>query len=104
MTTPILNLNQVKTILQKHGTRGARLLSSLGQQHELVRALETDIGKTLLEDAVAKMDSLLLMIIDETADETHKAEYRVLRAITSRWAAKIDAYLKTISKIGGLNE
>lgn len=95
-----LKLNEAVQLVKKHRSRSGRLLSYLGEKHALIVALDTKIGGELLEDAVARMDALLLKIINESAGDIERAEYRVLRDITTRWASKIDAYFKTLTKIG----
>lgn len=96
-----LDLKNVEVFLRRHGSSGARVLSALGKQSHLIRALETEVGKALLEDSVNRMDVLLLKIINEESNEKDRAEYRVLKDLTSRWASKITAYFTNLNKVGG---
>ena len=69
-------------------TRGAKILSALGKKHVLVRALETELGKTLLSDAMERMDSLLVKIIHEDSTDAERAEYRVLKEFNTAMGLK----------------
>ena len=47
------------------------------------------------------MEAKLELIINETATDKDKAEYRVLKQIAMTWSDKINDYLRNIEKVKG---
>jgi len=89
----------VTDFLKKRGTYGANLLSVLGKQKQFVDALNTEIGKELLKDAMALMEDRLTRIIEEKSTEAERAEYRALNKIISAWSARLSSYYKGLDQI-----
>lgn len=91
--------------------KAAKLLSKVGEKRfqdilkaiklhsGLVDALETSVGKEILDESVKRMEELLKKIIEEEATSEDKAEFRVLRKIADKWAHKINRYQKLRSEI-----
>jgi len=94
-----LDLEKVERFLFKAGKRGAQLLSVLSKQQSFIRAIESEIGRELLKDALSITEGLLEKIIGEEASEAERAEYRALKKILIIWAQRIETYQHNLEKI-----
>ena len=93
------DLEKVERLLLKTGKRGAQLLSVLGRQQSFIRAIESEIGRELLKDALSITEGLLEKIISEEAVEAERAEYRAFKKILITWAQRIETYQRNLEKI-----
>jgi len=94
-----LDLEKVERFLFKAGKRGAQLLSVLSKQQSFIRAIESEIGRELLKDALSITEGLLEKIISEEAVEAERAEYRAFKKILITWAQRIETYQRNLEKI-----
>lgn len=90
---------QIDALIKKNGKKTARLLSILGKQQQFYNAVSSPIGAELMNDVIGLMEAKLELIINETATEKDKAEYRVLKQIALTWSDKINDYLRNIEKV-----
>ena len=94
-----LTPNDIERFVAKEGKKAQRTLSILGKNEQLLKAINTPIGRELLNDAVVNIDRLLEKIINEDADEKDRADYRALRTLTLKWTEKIHAYQDALHKV-----
>lgn len=98
----MLKTSKVTEILKRYGhKRGQLILLDLARKDRFVEALDTEVGKELLSDAIDRLDFLLSKIIHEESTERDRAEYRVLKQIVEKWGNRVESYLETINKING---
>lgn len=69
------------------------LLNSLSRKEVFIKALETEIGRAILDDLICEMARLLDKIVDETASEVERADFRVGRRLIEKWVDKINSYM-----------
>lgn len=81
------------------------LLSTLGKDEKFAEALNSDIGRALLADAATSGERLLQKIVNETATDKDRADYRAYRDILLSWALRIarkdENEKKVMEKING---
>lgn len=94
-----INQQVIENFIQKHGKKASQILSALGKSQPFIEAIQTNIGQELLKDALEMIQERLDKIINEEATELEKAEYRVLRTITTRWVDKINNHTKLLSEV-----
>lgn len=98
-----LTTEEIDAYLEKTGRRGAEVLSILGKNNDFVRAFKSELGQSLLADAVEESHSLLQLIYEDKATVQQKAEFRAYKRIISLWTKRINAIdknIKAIKRIG----
>ena len=80
--------------------RRGDLLSLLGKQTGFIEALDSPVGKEVLKDLLKQEENLLQKIVEETASQEEKAEFRVIKKLISQWVKRISAYLINLNKLG----
>lgn len=78
---------------------GERVFKALGKTQGFFQAINTPLGQEILSSVVERMEIILERIINEEADAKEKAEFRVLRNITSEWSDKINTFQKAAAEI-----
>lgn len=95
-----MNLAQIERLKKRFGTKKASLyLTQLGKSHQVVRAFGTDVGEVILTDALVRIDMLLHKIVDETATDVEKADYRALKQIVNAWSKRINDHYKLLKDV-----
>lgn len=91
--------DEIETYLRQMGQRGFRTFSKLGKLQPFVEAMQTELGRTILNDFIARYDALLLRLPlpEVTADE--KAEFRVLERYLEEYSKRIYEYNTRMSEI-----
>lgn len=89
----------IAKFLEVHGKRGMKTLSILGRTKDTYNFVSSDIGRELLGDTMNQMEILLEKIIDMTAKEEEKIEYRVLSKFFKTLTNKVGLYLENQRKI-----
>lgn len=86
-----INLNDLEKFSAKFGkNRLNAVLKVLGKGTIFIQAMETEIGKELLNESVERLVELLESIADDPdCNRKLKIEYQILRGICRRWAARI---------------
>lgn len=93
-----LTATDIERFVAKNGKKAERVLKILAKNEQFKNALSTPLGQELLNDSIDRMESLLEKIIDEKDDDKDRADFRALRAITTRWAEKIYTYQKALAE------
>ncbi len=95
-----LDVEKVKKLYDKVGKdRFEKFISMLGKQSKLSEALNSQIGKELLNEAVNRSEALLIKIINEEATEVERADFRALKTILNNWAGKIATYIENLNRV-----
>lgn len=99
MSETTVTTERLANFLRENGRAGAKTLSVLGHFQPFVDAFNSEIGKELLQDAIASHERLLLKVaaLEATPDET--MEYKALRGIILRWSERIARYNKAMSEL-----
>lgn len=98
--TEKLKLEDLDQYRRKHGAKNAmRVLSFLGKNAAFVTAIRTELGQSIMQDLVVRMEYLLEKVIQGTITEEERLEYKISRGILESWAAKIAGYEKAINKL-----
>ncbi len=86
-----ININDLEKFSAKYGkNRLDAVLKVLGKGTVFIQVMETEIGKELLAESVERLAELLERIADDPdCDIKIKIEYKMLRGICRRWAARI---------------
>jgi hypothetical protein len=85
--------------LRQNRKEGARTLSILGKHQPFVEAMQSQVGKEILNEAVLLHEHLLLKVGSLTATDEEKMEYKNLQTIIYRWSEKIVRYEKAMSEL-----
>lgn len=67
------------------GKRAQKMLKVLGKTHGFVAAFKDKVGQEVLLDALQRTEEILDKIVEETATEEERAEFRALKKIIARW-------------------
>lgn len=94
-----LDIRKIQDIVEKGDKRGIELLSILNKQRKFAEALNSEIGKLLMNDAVLRADEILHKIVEEKSTVAERAEYRALKRILSDWSGHINSYLCNLEKV-----
>lgn len=95
-----INLEDIEKFGKKHGTNvTSRLLSSLGKNQQFVQAWDSPVGKEILGVIIPLAEAKLDKIIDESAEDTDKADYRAYMRILTVFRDKINTYYRNLGKL-----
>jgi len=89
----------VNRFLKTHGQKAARVVEILAKKEKFKAAIETDVGKEIMIDAINRMEELLEKVLDEKETPQEKAEFRALRGIVDKWQGKLADYSKALYQI-----
>ena len=96
-------LGDIEDYIKRHGKKGqekvSRILSSLGKSEQFLNAIQSPLGTELLTDLISMMEEKLDKIINETADDKDRADYRACKILSLRWADRINAYNKNLTEL-----
>lgn len=90
---------QFANFLRKRGKYGQQTIEVLNKHMPFVEAIETEIGRELLKDAVGLHEALLMKVADLTATPEETMEYKAVRKILLKWSERIAAYNKEFEEI-----
>lgn len=77
-----INSVVIEKFLGRTGKRGEKTLTILGELYPTIHTiLETEIGRTMLEDDILRHDALLNKVYKEEATPQELAEFRFLRDV-----------------------
>jgi len=96
-----ITIADIEKFTATHGQNGAKTLSLLGKNNSFYKAINSEIGQTLMTDLMVQMEYLLDRIINEKASPEERAEYRVSRKLLIKWADKIKTYQELKNKVKG---
>ena len=83
-----LSSNAFVRFLELYGNQGLKVTSLVGRFKGFKDAVESEVGKEILEDLMKKIEMLLPKIIDLSASKNEYAEYRVMLSLMERWTKK----------------
>jgi len=95
----MLNEAAVNQFVETHKKHAARVLDILGKRTPFIEALKSEVGRELLNECAIEMELILDKLIDETADEKDRADFRSYKRIATRWAEKVNEYNKLTNKV-----
>lgn len=99
MAESTVTAEQLAGYLRRKGKTGERTLSLLGYYRPFVDAINTEVGKEILKDAIRVHEELLSKIAEINATDAEKAEYQAIRKIILRWSERIAQYEKHLSEV-----
>lgn len=91
--------DQLADFIHRSGRAGALTLSVLGKQKPFVDAMNTEVGRFILADALRVHESLLQKVASLTATDEETMEYSAIRKIILRWSERIAKYEANLSKV-----
>lgn len=93
------NQDAINRFLETHGQRAVRVISVLAKRSKFKEAIESEVGRELMADVLSNMEDILDKIINETATDTEKADFRAYRGIANKWQDRLAAYNKAVLQI-----
>jgi len=99
MAENTVTAEQLADYLRRTRKQGARTLSILGHFQPFVEAMQSQIGKEILGDAITLHEELLQKVGALTATDDEKMEYRILQKIIYRWSERIARYEKAMNEL-----
>jgi hypothetical protein len=97
MAETSITAEQLANLLSKKN--GKMTLSVLGHFQPFVEAVDTEIGKELLQDAINLHEMLLMKVADLTATPEETMEYKAVRKIIRAWSERIARYEKAMAEL-----
>ena len=92
----------IEKFVAVHGkTKASKTLGWLNKNSMFYQVISSEMGQTLLKELMVKSDTLLLKIVENTADVNEKAEYRVVSDLFNQWVKKIGSYQKAQNRVKG---
>ena len=76
-----------------------KLMNRLAAHTQFYQAVSTDLGQTLIDDMMDRLDALLPKIVELTASDEEKIAYKELKRLLDDWVRKIRIYEETALKI-----
>jgi len=99
MAENTVTAEQLADLLKRKGRFGAQTLSILGKHQPFVEAINSELGKQLLKDAIGLHESLLGKIATLTATPEETMEYMAIRKIIMKWSERIATYEKALGEM-----
>ena len=99
MTETTVTAEQLANFLRRKGRVGSQTLSVLGKYRPFVEAINSEVGKEILRDAILVHESLLTKVADLTAAPEETMEYSAIRKVIMRWSDRIAKYEKNMAEI-----
>ncbi len=90
--------------LNRTGTTGRRTLSFLGKNKGVIDALETEVGKEILEFMAVRHEELMAKVLDGGASAEESAERKALQGLIEKFADKINKYYKALEYLKANSE
>ena len=97
MAENTVTAEQLASLLRKKS--GQQTLSVLGHYQPFQEAINTSIGKELLNDAIIMHESLLQKVASLEATPEETMEYKAYRRIIMRWSEKLARYEQALSEL-----
>jgi len=97
MTENTVTAEQLANLLRRKG--GQQTLSVLGHYQPFNDAINTEVGKQLLHDALTVHEQLLQKVADLTATPEETMEYKAIRKIIMQWSERISRYEKALAEL-----
>jgi len=95
-------LEEIEKYTDKHGPqKTGRLLSALGKDRQFMAAWDTPAGQEIMSKLLSMADEGLDRIINETADDRVRAEYRVCMTLLKYFRDRINKYQKNLNELKG---
>jgi hypothetical protein len=82
----------VMSYLEKMGKRGELVISTLGKKQGFIDAVNSKLGKEIMEDLISMYEDGLAKIIQFDANEEDKAEFKAVSKLIDIWVSKITDY------------
>ncbi len=99
MAENTVTAEQLAQYLNRRGKFGAKTLSILGHYRPFVDAINSDIGKQLLRDAISIYEELLSKVGNLTATPEETMKYAAVREIIMRWSDRLAIYEKNLAEV-----
>lgn len=89
-------------LVRKHGkNRGAQLLVNIGKRLRFEEALSHPVGVQLLADITAMWEERVEKVVNLTATDEEKLEFRICHVLLCRWATRLQELLDLEQKASG---
>jgi hypothetical protein len=99
MAENTVTAEQLAAYLRRTRRAGAKTLSILGHFQPFMEAMQSPLGKEILNDAITVHEELLQKVGSLTATDDEKMEYKNLQKIIYRWSERIARYEKAMSEL-----
>lgn len=67
------------------GPKAQKMIKVLSKTHGFVAAFSNPVGQEVMLDAMQSSEAILDKIVEESATEEERAEFRALKKIIARW-------------------
>ena len=94
---------EIEVYLKRMGKHGMQTLSTLGKLQPFAACMETEIGKVLLGGLIDQHERLLEKVIDLSATDEEKIEFRVIKRMLLELNDKINQYSSRVDQIKKLS-
>jgi methionyl-tRNA synthetase len=81
------------------GAKAQKMINVLQKTHGFIEAFENPIGQEVLLDALQISEAILDKIVEETATDAERAEFRALKKIISRWQDISNKHNETLNEL-----
>lgn len=99
MTDTTVTAEQLANYLRRKGREGSQTIAVLNRYQPFVEAINSEMGKEILRDAITVHESLLMKVADLTATPEETMEYSAIRKIIMRWSERIAKYEKSMEEL-----
>jgi len=99
LTTSRPSLSQTVAYLQQSGKKGASTVSYLGKHEPFMKAIQSPLGRELLEDLCARHEQLLDKVGDLVATDEEKGEFKAVKKLIHDWSERISKYDKALQEV-----
>ena len=90
----------LQTLAKIHGKgRVSPVMQYAIKNQDLMRVLDTEVGRELLQTGMGRMNELLNKAIEGEWTDEERIEYKVLRNIVGGWATKIVIWNNKINEL-----
>ena len=92
----------MENYVNRHGIKGKEmlgaLLNTLNKNEQFFNALQSPLGRELSADLVIIIAEKLDKIVDETADDKDRADFKAAKNLQARWANRINEYDRSLKQ------
>lgn len=99
LTSKDITIDQLEEFIERFGRRATNTMSVLGKYEPFMQAIQSEIGRELLQDDISRHEVLLVKIYNDQADDLEKAEFRYLKRRLLTASERIRLWLEGLKKI-----
>lgn len=79
--------------------KAQKMIKVLSKTHGFANAFQDPVGQEVLLDALQASEAILDKIVEETASEAERAEFRALKKIIDRWQKIWNKHNETLNEL-----